>query len=149
MGNDIIIEDKNHHKVTILLIDDDTLDIKMARRSLKGLGIKNPLVELKDGLNALEFITANISENQADNPYLILLDLNMPRMDGFDFLKAMKEHDLLRYSTIIVLTTSNDENDRNLALELGAKAIINKKNVSPNMNPVLELLDGFHLMAKQ
>jgi len=140
MDNGIFIEDDQERRVTILLIDDDKLDRKMIRRSLKASAVKNAIVEVQNGHEAFEFIQANTTDCRLNQPYLILLDINMPKMDGFEFLKIMASFNLLDQTTIFVLSTSLDPDDLTRSIELGAETLIGKNKVARDMSAVLEIL---------
>lgn len=92
----------------ILLIEDDDVDIMTVRRSLKELAVPNPLDQVSDGEQGLAFL-----RNRANpRPGLILLDLNMPRMNGVEFLVALRADASLKGIPVVVLTTSREETDR-------------------------------------
>ncbi len=90
----------------ILLVEDDDVDAMTVQRSLKELKVTNELIRRTDGEDALDYLRN--PDNQ--EPCIILLDLNMPRMNGFEFLKVAKSDERLRKIPVVVLTTSdNDE----------------------------------------
>jgi CheY-like chemotaxis protein len=92
----------------ILLIEDDDVDIMTVRRSMKELGVPNPLDQVSDGEQGLAFL-----RNPANaRPGLILLDLNMPRMNGVEFLVELRADAALKSIPVVVLTTSKEETDR-------------------------------------
>ncbi len=92
----------------ILLIEDDDVDIMTVRRSLKELCVSNPLDQVSDGEQGLAFL-----RNPANaRPGLILLDLNMPRMNGVEFLVELRADAALKSIPVVVLTTSKEETDR-------------------------------------
>ncbi len=91
----------------ILLVEDDRIDVISVRRAFKDLKITNPLEIVSDGEEGLEFLTN--PNNQA--PCLILLDINMPRMNGIEFLKVVKNNENLRRIPVIVLTTSKGDRE--------------------------------------
>lgn len=92
----------------ILLVDDDEVDMMTVRRAFTKLGTTNPLDHVWDGEEALAFL-----RNPAmPRPGLILLDLNMPRMNGLEFLEAVKSDAALKTIPVVVLTTSREESDR-------------------------------------
>lgn len=90
----------------ILLIEDDTIEIMKLERTVSKLEVNHKITQAKNGEAALEFLN---SDNRL--PDIILLDLNMPRMSGIEFLKILKEDDKLRYLPTIVLTTSENRVD--------------------------------------
>ena len=92
----------------ILLIEDDEVDVMTVRRSFKDLGIENPLHQVSDGEEGLAFLR----DPANPKPALILLDLNMPRMNGVEFLAIVKQDPLLKRIPVVVLTTSQEETDR-------------------------------------
>ena len=91
----------------ILLVDDDGIDALTVRRAFKDLGVTNPLVHSVNGEEALKYLTDQSNER----PCVILLDLNMPKMNGIEFLGIVKEDDSLKHIPVIVLTTSTEECD--------------------------------------
>jgi CheY-like chemotaxis protein len=91
----------------ILLVEDDRVDVISVKRAFKDLKISNPLEIASDGEEGLEFLTN--PDNQA--PCLILLDINMPRMNGIEFLKVVKNNESLRRIPVIVLTTSKGDRE--------------------------------------
>jgi CheY-like chemotaxis protein len=91
----------------VLLVEDDTVDAMTVRRAFKDLKLTNPLVHVVNGEEALAFL----QDPTADKPCLILLDLNMPRMSGIEFLKVVKADPALKRIPTVVLTTSGEERD--------------------------------------
>jgi len=91
----------------VLLIEDDTIDAMTVRRAFKDLKVANPLVHRLNGEEALAYLTDEANEK----PCVVLLDLNMPKMNGTEFLKVVKADPTLKQIPVIVLTTSNEECD--------------------------------------
>ena len=91
----------------ILLVEDDNVDAMTVRRALKDLGAPHTLVQLVNGEQALKYLT----DESNKKPSVILLDLNMPRMNGIEFLKIIKADDALKKIPVVVLTTSRSEKD--------------------------------------
>ncbi|MFH1118186.1 MAG: response regulator [Bacteroidota bacterium] len=100
---------------TILLVEDDTIDAMTVKRALKELNVLNPVDTVENGEEALEYLRNNKNEL----PGIILLDLNMPRMNGIEFLGIAKKDDNLKHIPVIVLTTSLEEIDRIDTFSLG------------------------------
>ncbi len=93
-------------KLTILLIEDDQIEVMKFNRILSKIDSKHRVIEANNGEEAL-----NILENKDDLPNLILLDLNMPKINGIEFLKILKNDEILKYLPTVVLTTSNNQKD--------------------------------------
>ena len=91
----------------ILLVEDDKVDVMTVKRALKDLDIKNQLVSTANGEEALEYL----NNNSNNKPCIILLDLNMPKMNGIEFLTIVKADEALKKIPVVVLTTSNQEQD--------------------------------------
>jgi CheY-like chemotaxis protein len=106
----------------ILLVEDDTVDAMTVRRALKEAGSSRTLVHRLDGEEALEYLRGA----HGDMPGLILLDLNMPRMNGLEFLECKQADEQLRSIPVVVLTTSTNAKDIERSYELNAKSYIVK-----------------------
>ncbi len=102
-------------KRPILIVEDDVVDQMLLQRAIKGLGISSRLYLVTNGEEALEFLKNDSNER----PSLILLDLNMPKMNGIEFLKAVKIDDSLKMIPVVVLTTSKEEKDIRESFALG------------------------------
>jgi CheY-like chemotaxis protein len=93
---------------SVLLVEDDRVDAMTVQRALRQLEAPNPLHHVTDGEKALEFLR----DPSKPRPGLILLDLNMPRMNGIEFLSRVKQDSALKAIPVVVLTTSREEADR-------------------------------------
>jgi CheY-like chemotaxis protein len=98
----------------ILLVEDDKIDAMTVRRSMKDLNITNQLIHVYNGLEALDHLK-NLSN---EKPCIILLDLNMPKMNGIELLKVLKNDAALKKLPVVVLTTSNAEKDKTESFNL-------------------------------
>lgn len=112
--------------LNILLVDDDDIDVMNVQRAFKRNNILNPLYIARDGIEALEMLRAEGPQAMPRERRLILLDLNMPRMNGLEFLRAIRDDHDLRHLTVIVLTTSDDERDKVEAYNLNVAGYIVK-----------------------
>lgn len=114
--------------LTILLADDDPDDRMMAADALAEARVSNPLVCVEDGEELLDYLfgTGKYAENQPPLPGLILLDLNMPRVDGREALAKLKKDPILRRIPVIVLTTSQADEDIFQTYDLGVNSFITK-----------------------
>ena len=124
--------------VTIVLIDDDEIDIQAIKRGFKKLKIANPFLTAHDGVAGLELL-----RNGVQQPYLILLDLNMPRMNGIEFLRELRADPELHNSIVFVLTTSNYERDRWAAYEQNIAGYILKSQAGKDFLHLIEVLDVY------
>ncbi|MHB8895053.1 MAG: response regulator [Candidatus Geothermincolia bacterium] len=102
-------------KKPILLVEDDLIDRMTVERALKEIRVTNALVAVGNGEEALDYLRDSTTEK----PGIILLDLNMPKMNGIDFLRIAKQDPALKRIPVIVLTTSKDERDRVDSFNLG------------------------------
>lgn len=91
----------------ILLVEDDIVDAMTVKRALKELKVENPLVHVSNGEQALEYL----KDTCKPRPCLVLLDINMPRMNGIELLRAMKADGQLRLIPVVMLTTSTNDRD--------------------------------------
>ncbi|MFX0066542.1 MAG: response regulator [Candidatus Hermodarchaeota archaeon] len=94
------------HKKPILFVEDECVDAMMAKRALREINIPNRLIIARNGEDALSFL-----RKADEKPCIILLDLNMPRMNGLEFLKVIKQDERLKRIPVIVLTGSNENQD--------------------------------------
>ena len=100
----------------ILLIEDDNVDVMTVERVFRDLKIANQLVSTSNGEQALEYLRSNGNKK----PCVILLDLNMPKMNGTEFLKIIKTDESLKKIPVVVLTTSSQQQDVVESFKLGA-----------------------------
>ncbi len=106
----------------ILLVEDDTIDAMTVKRAFKELKVNNPLAHALNGEEAL----AQLQQEESEAPCVILLDLNMPKMNGVEFLKIAKDDPSLKMIPVVVLTTSNEERDIVESFKLGVAGYIVK-----------------------
>jgi CheY-like chemotaxis protein len=109
--------------LNILLVEDDEVDVMNVQRSFKKNNITNPLYVAGNGVEALEMLRSGSVPAQNR---LILLDINMPKMNGIEFLRALRADPALRSSPVVVLTTSNDDKDRMESFELNVAGYLLK-----------------------
>jgi len=106
----------------ILLVEDDHVDAMTVQRALKDLNVTNPLTHLPNGEKALAYL----KNEHNKKPCVILLDLNMPRMNGIEFLKSIKADTKLKKIPVIILTTSGDTEDKYATFSLSIAGYIVK-----------------------
>jgi len=130
---------------SILLVEDDELDVISFRRSLKQLGSDYELHTAYNGKEALTFLN-NCDETML--PGVILLDVNMPKMNGIEFLKILRTDEKLKHISVFIITTSTENSDRVITEELGISGYILKPlNYNDNSKRAdsMESFVQFHL----
>jgi CheY-like chemotaxis protein len=100
---------QSQDNITVLLVDDDEVDIMGVRRAFRNAHLNNHIIVASNGREALDLLRDGKS---VQRPYLVLLDLNMPRMGGLEFLEQTRKDPRLKSSVIFVLTTSNAQEDK-------------------------------------
>ncbi|WP_310482092.1 response regulator [Chamaesiphon sp. VAR_48_metabat_403] len=117
-----------HLMLNILLVEDDEVDIMTVKRAFKKGNITNPLYLAGNGIEALALLRGNPGEPSLipTERRLILLDLNMPKMNGLEFLHELRSDRSIRHIPVVVLTTSNEERDRVQAYDLNVAGYILK-----------------------
>jgi len=106
----------------VLLIEDDMVDILTVKRAFKDLKIENKLVLAKNGEEALAYLADMVS----DEPCLILLDINMPKMNGIEFLKEYRKNKKFKNIPIVVVTTSKEDSDKTEMFKLSVSGYMIK-----------------------
>ena len=128
----------------ILLVEDDLIDVLNVKRGLKDIHAENPLYVVENGEAALAFLR----NSQNPKPALILLDLNMPRMNGLEFLAILKNDPYLRLIPVIVLTTSQEAPDRRRSFELSVAGYMVKPLNYDDFIKVLETIYQYWSMSQ-
>lgn len=125
--------------VTIFVVDDDDVDVMGIERALKKLKIVNPVIRAKDGLEGLTML----QDGHVPKPYLILLDINMPRMNGISMLSEMRADKKLSDSVVFILTTSNSPEDKMSAYRDHVAGYIVKKQERDALLGVMDMLGTY------
>jgi CheY-like chemotaxis protein len=123
--------------VTILLVEDDEVDVKALKWAFDKLKVANPLVVARDGIEALETL------RDLPRPYLVITDINMPRMNGIELLRKIRESEQFRDSIVFVLTTSNDEQDKIDAYDLNVAGYMLKTDMGTSFQRAISLIDNY------
>ena len=123
--------------VTILLVEDDEVDVKALRWAFDKLKIANPLVIARDGVDAWEKLA------ELPRPYLIISDINMPRMSGIELLRKIRQSDDYRDSIVFMLTTSNDEQDKIDAYDLNVAGYMLKSDMGTSFQRAIALIENY------
>ena len=113
---------------TILLVEDDPDDEALAVRALKQYRITNDIVVVRDGVEALEYLfcTGTYATRDPKPPFVVLLDLKLPKLDGLEVLRRLRSDDRTRFVPVVVLTSSDEEQDIMRGYSLGANSYVRK-----------------------
>ena len=130
----------DEHILTILSAEDDIDDQCFIEKAVEKSGIKASINFVSDGKSLLEKLTEQYGDNLPD---ILLLDLNMPIMDGLEVLKALKKRDDIDDLPIIILTTSSDQKDIDQCYSLGAKSFITKPTSFTGYIEIVKSLPDF------
>ena len=128
----------------ILLVEDDTVDVMTVKRALKDLQVTSDLVSTGDGEEALAYLR----DDGNAKPCVILLDLNMPKMSGTEFMRIVKADEELRRITVVVLTTSNSEQDISNSFGLGAAGYMVKSVDYKKFMEIIKTIDLYWTLSK-
>ncbi|WP_066582118.1 response regulator [Cellulomonas timonensis] len=133
----------SHKDIDVLLVEDDPGDVLMTREAFADNKVTNRLSVVSDGVSALEYLRKEGEYANATTPDLILLDLNLPRMDGREVLQALKQDERLRSIPVVVLTTSEAEEDVVRSYSLHANAYVTKPVDFDRFIEVVRQIDEF------
>jgi CheY-like chemotaxis protein len=134
--------------VTILLVDDDTVDTMAVRRSFRSLDIPNPVVEARNGIEALNRLRGENGFEKVPRPCMVLLDLNMPRMGGLEFLEELRSDPELRRILVFVMTTSSAPEDRMRAYDMNVAGYLTKHRPGQSFLKMIGMLQQFMRMIE-
>jgi CheY-like chemotaxis protein len=129
--------------IEVLLVEDDPGDVLMTQEAFADNQVSNNLHVVADGVAAMEFLRKTGEYVSAPTPDLVLLDLNLPRMDGREVLAAVKSDPALWQIPVVVLTTSELEDDVLRSYELHANAYVTKPVDFDRFVEVVRQIDGF------
>lgn len=127
----------------LLHVEDDELCVMGLERAFKKAKIANPISPAHDGIDALDMLRGVNGRERFSRPYLILLDLNMPRMGGVEFLKELRKDEDLKKSIVFIMTTSDADEDKVNAYNLGVAGYILKTNPANAFLEATALLDTY------
>lgn len=129
--------------LNVLLVEDDDVAAEAVMRSMQRSGVPCVITWVEDGQAALDVLREKDPKRKAPRPRLILLDLNMPRMNGFEFLEAARSDPRLKDEVVFVLTTSSADTDRSRAYNENVAGYMVKSSVGPQFAKLTQLLDGY------
>jgi CheY-like chemotaxis protein len=136
--------------INVLLVEDDEVDVMNVQRAFKKGHITNPLHIAINGLEALEMLRGTSSElpTVPAERRLILLDLNMPKMNGIEFLEALRDDPSLRQIPVVVLTTSNEDRDRMHAYNFNVAGYLLKPVTFNNFVDMMTTLNKYWALCE-
>ncbi|HEY2205218.1 MAG TPA: response regulator [Pseudonocardia sp.] len=140
---------KSSQEIHILLVEDDPGDVLMTQEAFEHHRITNPLHVVSDGAEAIEFLRQEGAHADAPRPSLILLDLNLPKMDGREVLAEIKGDRGLRTIPVVVLTTSAAEEDILRSYETHANAYVTKPVNFASFMQIIRDIDNFFVSVIQ
>lgn len=139
------MHDSSVKPIDILLVEDNPGDARLATEALKESKLKNQIYIARDGIEAMDFLRQKNQFSTAPRPDLILLDLNLPRMDGRQVLAEIKSDDELKRIPVVILTISKDEEDVLRSYNLHANCFITKPIDLEQFMKVVRSIEDFWL----
>ncbi len=124
-------------EVNILVVEDDEIDVKTLLRAFKKLKIANPVTVAKDGIEGWEAI------QDLPRPYLLILDINMPRMNGIELLEKIRASEKFHDSIVFILTTSTDDEDKFEAYNLNVAGYMLKSDLGASFIRAIEMVEQY------
>jgi CheY-like chemotaxis protein len=134
--------------IHILLVEDDDVDAEMVLRACRRREINNPFTIARNGIEALELLRGTGGQPRLPRPYLVLLDINMPRMNGIEFLQEVRKDEELKRSIVFVLTTSNNDEDKLAAYNEQVAGYLLKSNAADDFRHIIGLLDSYRSVVE-
>jgi CheY-like chemotaxis protein len=136
----------------ILLVEDNPSDVRLTRRALEQSHITNPLVVAEDGREALDYLFAlgaHAGRDAAELPRLVLLDLKLPRVDGLEVLRQLRANERTRRLPVVILTSSQEQQDIMAGYELGANSYVRKPVDFAQFVEAVRILGLFWLLLNE
>ncbi|MDO9302816.1 MAG: response regulator, partial [Anaerolineales bacterium] len=133
---------------TILLVEDNRMDIELTLDAFKEARLENKILFVTNGQEALDYLFRRgiyADRTAYPMPDLILLDLKLPRVDGFEVLRQIKSTEILKRLPVIILTSSKDEGDRALSYDIGANSYLVKPVSFEGFLGVVKQIEGYWL----
>jgi len=136
----------------ILLIEDNLNDVELTKRALQKSNILNELIVAEDGVEGLKYFFGEDGKDGCsveDLPVVILLDINLPRVNGLDVLRRLRTHEKTKLLPVIILTSSNEEKDIITSYNLGANSFVRKPVNFNEFAEAIRVLGLFWLVINQ
>lgn len=129
--------------VNVLLVEDNAVDREGVRRAFSRHKIANPIIDAIDGVEALDRLKGTGGRDRIARPYVILLDINLPRMNGIELLERIRADDELHDSVVFILTTSRSDEDKMASYDLNIAGYMVKDDVGAGFVKLITLLDHY------
>lgn len=129
--------------LNIVLVEDDDGDAKAVKRAFHKAKISNTIIRAEDGIDALEMLRGENGKEKVPGPFILLVDLNMPRMNGIELVKEIRKDAKLKKSIIFILTTSKREEDMSAAYELNVTGYIVKETAGRDFLNLVDMIDSY------
>ena len=133
----------NAKTVNVLLVEDNDVDREGLHRAFRRHRIANPIWDAVDGIEALATLRGQDGRDRIPRPYIVLLDINMPRMNGIEFLRELRADNELHDSVVFVLTTSKSDEDKMAAYDANVAGYIVKSDIGAGFIGMVTLLDHY------
>jgi CheY-like chemotaxis protein len=129
--------------VNVLLVDDDDGDAKSVQRAFRSARLVNPIVRAIDGVEALDILRGINGKTKLTAPYVLLVDLNMPRMNGIELVEALRNDRELHSGIVFMLTTSSRDEDKFAAYNLNVAGYIVKQRAGQDFQRLIDMMQGY------
>ena len=138
---------ENGVPVEILLVEDSAGDVRLTKEALREGKVANRLTVAHDGIEAMEMLLGTNNRIALDPPYLLLVDIRMPRLDGLGLIRRIRSNPMLHRTIIFVLTTSDNDRDRTAAYDAHVAGYIVKTNAPDQFHALAKMLEYYMLIV--
>lgn len=140
---DRLLAQENPRQLNLLLVEDDDGDAKAVIRAFRKAKVINPLHRAIDGVEAMEILKGKNGREALPGPYIIIADINMPRMDGIKLVHEIRADPELKSAIVFILTTSKSEEDKLKAYDLNVAGYIVKETAGRDFLKLVDMLDAY------
>lgn len=129
--------------LNIFMIEDDDMDAKALERAFRRGKVGNSIMRAVDGIEALEMLKGANGKTKPPSPRILLVDLNMPRMNGIELIQALRDDKELHHSIVFILTTSKRDEDKRASYDLNVAGYITKSTAGEDFGNLVSLMDYY------
>ena len=137
----------SNEAITFLIIDDDDVDYMAIKRALKQLKIKNPIVRARDGFEGISLLHTESGSTDLASSCIVLLDLNMPKMGGMEFLENLRSHEDTKNTPVYITTTSTSDQDIRQAYKYNITQYLVKSDLLESLREAMGYLDSYKMIT--